>query len=170
MIGSRVTACAVPEGSLLAEYGTPKDYRDCFERIVPGEVTLPEFIERFYCSAAFLPERVVLAALGTPARSADARALAQGEAESFGAWKLVERREARSSSEAGAQTRDEALLLSKETNTASWFAVEPVGDGETSLRFGSWVGNLNESSWRFMEQPHVWYSRWLQGGVKSSQR
>ncbi|QFT76645.1 hypothetical protein [Erythrobacter sp. THAF29] len=161
---AKVTACDVPEGSLLAEFGGPEDYTDCFYRDVPGEVTLPEFIERFYRSTAFLPERLVLRAIGSNASPADARAVARGEAERFGVWRVVERRET------------QALLESKSTNTASWFAVEALGEGtrpsssseavgQTRLYFGSWVGNLDQSGWRSMLRAHVWYSRWLLGGV-----
>ena len=89
---AKVTACAAPESSLLAEFGGPEDYTDCFYRDVPGEVSLPEFIERFYCSTAFLPEQLILKVLRTPASSADVRALASGEADRFGAWKVVGRR------------------------------------------------------------------------------
>ena len=202
-----VNACDVPEGSLLAEFGGPQDYRDCFYRDVPGEVSLPQFIERFYCSAAFRPERAVLRLLGTPAREADARALARGESDRFGAWKLVERRSANGSglvaehgptgsarAEAKSKTqlakghlqgrpqaregrgkRSEALLHSKDTNTASWFAIEPlqsssskaIGQTKTRTRllFGSWVGNLEQSGWRSLQAAHVWYSKVLLGGV-----
>ena len=59
-----VTACEVPEGSLLAQYGGPGDYRDCFVREVPGEVSLEAYIERFYSSMAFAPERMILSLVG----------------------------------------------------------------------------------------------------------
>ena len=138
-----VTARAVPKGSLLAEFGGPEDYRDCFIRDVPGEVSLAEFIERFYCSLAFLPERLVLRLITGRSSSEDASAVARGEADRFGAWKLVER------------SGDQALLESKGTNTASWFMVESIGEG-TRLYFGSWVGNLDQSGWKSMLRPHVW--------------
>ena len=147
-----VTACTVPEGSLLAAFGGPQDYRDCFCRDVQGAVSLSEFMERFYTSTAFVPERFVLKAIAGPSSRADARAFARGEADRFGAWEMVERRSS------------EALALSKGTNTASWFYVDPQG-ARTRLYFGSWVGNLGQSGWRFMEQAHVWYSRVLLGGV-----
>ncbi|EAQ28823.1 hypothetical protein NAP1_14528 [Erythrobacter sp. NAP1] len=161
---STVTACDVPEGSLLAQFGGPEDYRDCFWRDVAGEVTLAQFIERFYSSTAFLPERLILKALRTPASSADIRALAKGETDRFGAWRLVERREARSSSGAVGRENAQVLLESKDTNTASWFCVEPR-EGGTRLYFGSWVGGIDQSGWRAMLAAHVWYSRVLLGGV-----
>ena len=154
-----VTASPVPEDSLLAAFGGPGDYRDCFTRDVAGDVSLSEFIERFYCSAAFRPERMVLGLLGRGASNADAKAVARGETDEFCVWKVTERRET------------EALLDSKRTGTASWFAVEPLPSSsaavgqQTRLYFGSWVGNLDQSGWKAMLQPHVWYSRFLLGGV-----
>ncbi|MEO1189250.1 MAG: hypothetical protein AAFW60_09255 [Pseudomonadota bacterium] len=194
---AKVTACDVPEGSLLAEFGGPGDYRDCFMREVPNtngrDVSLADFIERFYGSAAFLPERGLLKLLGTRASRADARALARGEADRFGAWKLVERREhnvedevaehgpegsaratARPQAREGRGNRSadalrkkrltEILLHSKDTNTASWFAVEPL-QGGSRLLFGSWVGGIEQSGWRAMLRAHVWYSKVLLGAV-----
>ena len=65
MVGmAMVTACEVPEGSLLAAYGGAEDYRDCFCREVAGDVSLADFIEHFYCSMAFRPERIILGLLG----------------------------------------------------------------------------------------------------------
>lgn len=148
---SRVRAISVPEGSLLAGFGGRDDYRDAFLRNVPGLVSLEQFIERFYCSRAFLPERVVLGLLGRGASDADTRALARAVSDHFAVWRVVERREA------------EVLLHSKDTGTASWLAVEQ-SEETTGLIFGSWVGRVNQSGWRFMLHPHQWYSRLLLAG------
>ncbi|NVE95130.1 hypothetical protein [Altererythrobacter lutimaris] len=151
----KVRACELPEGSLLAGFGGADDYRDCFCREVPGEVSLEQYIERFYSSAVFRPERVVLGLIGRGASAEDIRALASGESDQIAVWKVVERKP------------DEILLLSRDTNTASWLAVssssEAVGQtkNKTKLLFGSWVGGINESRWRVMLAPHVWYSRLL---------
>ena len=84
---ANVTACDLPEASLLAKFGGPMDYRDCFLREVSGKVTLEAYIERFYSSMAFAPERVILSLIGRSKgwnASADAiRALARGEADRF---------------------------------------------------------------------------------------
>lgn len=155
-----VRQCPVPQGSLLESYGGAGDYRDCFERGVPGEISLEDFIYRFYRSRAFLPERLVLKALGKPASTADARALAGGKTDHFGVWKVAGR------------LADQILLESKPTGTASWFAVEAIDGGEqsssseavgqhTRLFFGSWVGSIGESGWKAMLEPHLWYSRAL---------
>lgn len=152
---AKSTSCEVPEGSLLAQYGGAGHYRDCFCREVPGELTLAQYIERFYSSMAFAPERVILVLIGHAKgwdASADAiRALARGEAERFGAWELVERRP------------EQILLLSKDTNTANWLSVQPRG-ANTRLLFGSWVGGIEQSGWRVMLAAHVWYSKVLLGG------
>ncbi len=151
----KVTAIAVPEGSLLAAFGGPDDYRDAFCREVPGAVSLEQFIERFYSSAAFGPERLVLRLLGRGAPKADISALAHGVADRIAVWELVERRES------------EILLESKDTGTASWLAVEPCEPG-TRLMFGSWVGRLGQSGWRFMLRPHILYSRVLLRSARDS--
>ncbi|ALE17556.1 hypothetical protein AMC99_02281 [Altererythrobacter epoxidivorans] len=183
----------VSPDSLLARYGSAQDYRDCFAREVAGHVTLEQFIERFYCSAAFRPERIVLGLIGRGASNADARALARGETDRFAVWEVVERSDLPSGSKAVGHERHEILLHSKDTGTASWLAVSSgsaaigqtgtslssgavgqtgtssssaaVGQsrnpGTTTLYFGSWVGNLGQSGWRFMQQAHVLYSRVL---------
>lgn len=147
-----ITACDVPPDSLLAGFGGPDDYRDCFAREVAGQVSLEDYIERFYCSMAFRPERVILGLIGRGATNADARALARGETDRIAVWKVAERRE------------NQILLEAPSTNTASWLAVEPAG-GKTRLLFGSWVGGIENSGWRVMLGPHQWYSRVLLGGV-----
>ena len=149
---SPIRAVPVPPDSLLAAFGGPESYRDCFTRDVAGTLTLPQLIERFYTSTAFLPERLVLKLLGKPAARTDAKRLAQGETGSFGVWQVAARRES------------EILLDSKPTGTASWLAVEPLDTG-TRLYFGTWVGNIDRSGWKPMEQAHLWYSRALLGGV-----
>ena len=149
---TEITSCEVPEGSLLAQFGGPQDYRDCFSREVPGVVTLAQYIERFYSSMAFGPERMVLGLIGRGASAEDISAVANGEADRIMVWEVVER------------TPDQILLLSKDTNTASWLSVMPL-DGQTRLYFGSWVGGIERSGWRVMLAPHVWYSRLLLGAV-----
>ncbi|MEL7198121.1 MAG: hypothetical protein AAGL10_07375 [Pseudomonadota bacterium] len=150
-----VIAIPVPQDSLLAGFGDADDYRDCFYRDAPGTVSLSHFIEQFYCSAAFIPERIILKLIAGPSSRRDAAAFAHGKADSFGVWKVVERQ------------GNQALFHSRDTNTASWFAVEPR-EGATRLLFGSWVGGIDQSGWKSLLQAHVWYSRVLLGGVKLS--
>lgn len=147
---TKVTACEVPEGSLLAQYGGPGDYRDCFRREVPGDVSLEQYIERFYSSMAFAPERVILGLIGRGATAESIRALARGDTDKIAVWQLVKR------------TPDQILLLSKDTNTASLLSTQPA-EGNTKLYFGSWVGGIDQSGWRAMLGAHVWYSCVLLG-------
>ncbi|MFN2099000.1 hypothetical protein [Altererythrobacter sp. MF3-039] len=161
---ARVTPIAVPQGSLLAGFSGPGDYSDCFCAEAAREVTLGEFIEGFYSSMAFLPERVVLGLMGRGAPRSDIQALARGETDRIAVWKVVERTDTPSSGAAAGHQTSEILLESKGTGTASWLCVsssgEPAG-GQTRLLFGSWVGNLEQSVWRSMLWPHIWYSRTL---------
>ncbi len=148
----RCTEIAVPPDSLLAGFGGPQDYRDCFVRNVPGQVSLSQFLERFYRSRAFRPEALILSLLGRNALGDRAGQLARGETDQFGVWRVVERHD------------HQILLESRPTGTASWFAVEPADQG-TILYFGSWVGNLDQSGWRALQKAHVWYSHFLLDGA-----
>lgn len=149
---SGVTQCDVPAGSFLSFYGGPMDYRDCYCRDLPGEVTLSMFVETFYTSAAFLPERMALKLLTGGASSAHARAMARGITDKFGAWHVVER------------DYDEILLEARNTMTASWFGAEPMNGG-TRIYFGSWVGQPERRLVKALMPFHRWYSRWLLRGV-----
>lgn len=149
---AKVLACPVPPGSLLAEFGSSTAYRDCFACEVPGLVTLPELIERFYCSPAFRPERLALGLIGRGASNADVHALASGEVQSFAAWNVVERRS------------QEILLQDFQQATASWLSVRP-GEGTTTLLFGSWVDRPDRGPVRLLMPFHRFYSRVLLGGV-----
>ena len=149
----KVRPCNVPEGSLLAGFGAPSDYRDCFYRVVPETVELSQLIGRFYASAAFWPERFVLGLIGKRSSASALQALVQGESDRFAVWQVVERQEF------------QILLESRGTGTASWLAVEVLDGGRTKLMFGSWVGGVEQSGWRFMLRPHRLYSRLLLGGV-----
>ncbi len=149
----KVQQTDVPEGSLLAEFGVDSDYRDCFVVKVPGAVTLAEFIERFYCSMAFRPERIVLGLIGRGANNEDAAKLARGEVEKFAAWDVVER------------SSTEILLRDFQGATASWLSVEPMSGSGTRLRFGSWVGKPDRLVVRAFMPFHRWYSRVLIGAV-----
>src|SRR3990170_6794867 len=90
-----IQARPLPPDSLLARHSRPGDRTDCFTIDVPGTVGLEAFVEAFYTSRGFLPERLVLYLVGRGASAADARALAQGGADRFAAWQV----EARATSE-----------------------------------------------------------------------
>lgn len=148
---AKVESIAVPSQSLLAEFGTPGAYRDCFRRVVLHAMSLEQFIERFYSSTAFRPERVLLGLLGKGASSADVRALARGDIDRFAAWNVVARR------------TNEILLQDFRGTTASWLCVSAT-ESSTELLFGSWVGQPDRGLVRALMPFHRWYSRVLLGG------
>lgn len=153
---AKIEGIAVPQGSLLAEFGAPDAYRDCFAREVPGAVSLEEFVERFYCSAAFRPERIALGLIGRGADNSDAQAVARGKADNFAAWTVIERR------------ANEILLQDFQEATASWFTVQPSEKSNTQstkLLFGSWVGQPDRGIVKALMPFHRWYSRFLLSGV-----
>ncbi|MCK0129491.1 hypothetical protein [Erythrobacter sp. F6033] len=149
----KVEQIDVPAGSLIARFGVESDYRDCFAREVSGAVSLSEFIERFYCSAAFRPERLALGLIGRGASNADAMRLASGEAKSFAAWNVVER------------SSSEILLRDFSGATASWLSVQPTGEGSTRLFFGSWLAKPDRPLIKATIPIHVWYSKVLLAGA-----
>lgn len=151
---SKVQPIDVPAGSLLAAFGKAEDYRDCFARTVEGAVSLDAFIERFYCSMAFQPERLALSLIGRGASNDDARAVASGKAETFAAWDVMERRE------------NEILLRDFQGATASWLSVQISADpASTRLMFGSWVGGPESRAVKALMGFHVLYSKVLLRGV-----
>lgn len=162
---AKIESIAVPPDSLLAGFGPPSAYRDCFRREVPGEVSLEQLIERFYCSTVFRPERIVLGLIGKGASNADAESLARGVTERFAAWTVVKRRDpTRSSSGAIAQQGGEILLQDFRGTTASWLSVQPR-ERTTLLLFGSWVGEPDRGIVKALMPFHRWYSRVLLRGA-----
>ncbi|WOE75261.1 hypothetical protein [Alterisphingorhabdus coralli] len=147
-----IESIPVPPDSLLAQFGPAHASRDCFARTVPGTVSLTDFVERFYCSWVFRPERLALGLIGHGASNADARQLAHGKAQRFSAWNVIERRDT------------EILLQDVLGATASWLAVQYHGE-TTTLLFGSWVGKPSQNRSRILGPFHRWYSRVLLGGV-----
>ncbi|MDJ0641588.1 MAG: hypothetical protein QNJ15_02115 [Erythrobacter sp.] len=147
----KVDAVPVPEGSLLAEFGSPAAYRDCFRRQAGEAVSLEQLIERFYSSPAFRPERILLGLIGKGADDTDAKAVARGETGQFAAWNVVDRRQ------------DEILLQDFRGSTASWLCVRKQAD-KTDLLFGSWVGEPDRTVVKALLPFHRWYSRMLLRG------
>ena len=57
--------CELPSQALLARYGPPKDFVDAYRCELARTVTQAEYVEQFYRSAAFRPERLLLGLFGT---------------------------------------------------------------------------------------------------------
>jgi hypothetical protein len=149
----------VPPAALLQRYVGHGGYADCFFANLDHAVSLPEFVTAFYTTQTFRLERWLLARLlGMPSTDEDARALAQGRADTFAAWRV----EARES--------DQILLAAGRTR--SWLRVEPApgpSGPATTLFFGSAVvprrhGGLG---WQFQGLLgfHKLYSRVLIGAA-----
>lgn len=137
---STVMACAVPVGTLLSQRQQGGSYVDCFVATVPRVVTQAQFIEAFYTTAVFAVERFILRWLvNKPSTHEQARQLARGQADTFAAWRVVQR------------GPNELLLEDFTGRTMSWLMVErvDVGGGEgdnagsapTRIYFGSAVGS-----------------------------
>ena len=146
-----IHARPLPPDSLLARNARAGDHTDCYACEVPGAVTLAALVEAFYCSRAFVPERLVLYLLGRGATPADARRLAAGESERFAAWRVL------------ARTERELLLEDFLGRTRSWLMAEPLAGGGTRLCFGSgirWRGK-GDAPFRALLGFHAVYSRVL---------
>lgn len=103
-------------------------YADCFAVGVAAEVTLADFVFAFYTSPLFGVERFLLRTLiKAPSSRADARAVADGTAETFAAWYVGER------------TATQLLMCDRYERTRSWFRAESKSGGGTQLQFGSAV-------------------------------
>ena len=137
----QVTPCAVPPDTLLANWRCTGAYVDCYVTESERAIALPEYVEAFYTTPLFKVERLILRLLvSRPSSDKDARALAAGNANTFAAWKVEERR------------ADQILLADVSGNTRSWLMVAPASDGQrTRLYFGSAVvpGSTGELGWPF---------------------
>jgi hypothetical protein len=120
---------ALPAHALLARYEGTGAYTDCHALAVDGRVPMAAYVEAFYTSPAFKPERWLLGVvLGRRANDADAAALAAGHVETFSAWRVE------------ARAADQIVLATGRTR--SWLMVAPRADGaapQTTLFFGSAV-------------------------------
>ena len=137
-----VTAAAVPDGSLLAQYKNMRveqafrNYCDCYSTKIDRKVDLQEFVYAFYTSKVFSVERRILATvLGIPTTDEHAKQLSLGNTDSFSAWTVE------------TVLDNEMLLREPRSRTASWFMVRQdieFSDNRTELLFGSVVFPRND--------------------------
>lgn len=122
-----VIATPLPETALLNTYRQDGYFTDCYTTTVPFAVSHSDVVFSFYTSPLFKMERILLHYLARcPADDRDAKALAEGRAESFSAW-IVE-----------ARAENQLLLSDFRHRTRSWLMVEPQAS-QTRLYFGSAV-------------------------------
>jgi hypothetical protein len=152
-----VRAETMPKNALLQRYAQdPLNYTDCYVKDVAGTIGLSEFMVAFYTTRLFRAERFVLKiAARKPSADADARAVADGNANTFAIWTVEDR------------THDQALLCDMAGHTRSWFMVKAIPDG-TRLYFGSAV-TPNGLLAKVLTPLHRLYSRGLLGGAKPQQ-
>lgn len=122
-----VTEPPLPSAALLRRFVDSGDYTDCFMTSVEEQVSFPAYAEAFYTTTVFKAERFILRWLASrPSTDADVRALANGQASTFAAWKLLDRSD------------DQMLLMDTRGRTCSWLMCIP-GEKGTRLYFGSAV-------------------------------
>lgn len=154
----------LPDGALLQRFVNSGDYTDCFMTGIDIDVTFAAYVEAFYTTWVFRTERFILRWLvARPSTDEEAKALAIGEADSFAAWKLLDR------------TPNQLLLMDYRGNTCSWLMLQPDANG-SRLYFGSAiVRNRKSRAGRRMGWPyrvllgfHRLYSRVLLRSARAS--
>jgi hypothetical protein len=117
----------LPPGALLQRYRDAGDYTDCWTLDLDRTIDFAQFVEAFYTTWVFRLERAVLsAAVAKPSTDAQARALAQGDADAFAAWTVE------------ARAPDQLLLCDYRGRTRSWLMLADAPPGRR-LHFGSAV-------------------------------
>lgn len=121
----------IPPNSLLHTYTTNGGYADAYLAEFVAPVSLQEWMFTFYTTPLFKVERWILRfTISKPSTDAQAQQLADGEIDTFAAWRLEARRD------------DEVLLCDISGRTRSWLKAALVDDGSglrTRLYFGSAV-------------------------------
>ncbi len=121
----------LPENALLARHRDDGAYTDCYSTTIPLEVDFATYVEAFYSSWAFRPERWFLRlALKRPASDFDITRLTRGGATRFAAWDIE------------ARSPDQLLLCDLYGRTRSWLHCSSGDTGRqvvTTLYFGSAV-------------------------------
>lgn len=126
-----IEKCPIPANTLLENYSMNGAYADCYFVRIPGHVSFPEFIFAFYTTPLFKLERLILRWLvSKPSTDMQAKALADGQMNSFAAWRVENR------------SANELLMCDYRGRTRSWLMRVPdgtLGIPQTRLLFGSAV-------------------------------
>ncbi len=119
----------LPQDALIQSYAQDgSSYTDCFAIQIGREVTFAEFVTAFYTTPLFKLEGFILkVALKKPSDDAQAAEVANGLRDDFAAWTVE------------ARAPDQLLMCDMHAKTRSWFKVEPMGNDQTRLLFGSVV-------------------------------
>ena len=122
-----VREIALPEGALLQRYAGGDGFADSYAAGIDREVSFATYVEAFYSTGVFAPEKLLLSMLGRRSSKEQLRAMARGEQDRFAAWTVEARAEA------------QVLLKDDTGRTRSWLHCEPRPGGGTRLYFGSAV-------------------------------
>ncbi|HUP93042.1 MAG TPA: hypothetical protein VM074_12420 [Solimonas sp.] len=123
-----IDSCCLPDGALLAAYRRQGDYTDCFATGIARAVTHGEYVAAFYTTTVFKLERLILNwAVARPSTDNQAQLLGAGAVDRFAAWHVEERSD------------NQLLMCDFMGRTRSWLMIEPLGNAETRLYFGSAV-------------------------------
>ena len=125
---STITACRVPDDSLLSAYLGGSAYTDCYSTTVSGSVPQARYVEAFYTTPLFKLERAMLGLAFVASTDDSAKEVALGQTDRFALWRV--------------ESRTEIELLLAAGRTRSWFRAEPVAaqyPDKTRLYFGSAV-------------------------------
>lgn len=128
--GTNITVSNPPDLALINRYRNDPDcYTDCYRTEVAFQTSLSCYVTMFYTSWLFRLERIILKwTVNRPSSDADAKSVANGEADRFAAWTVEER------------TETQLLMCDMAGRTRSWFMIEPdFHRGTTALFFGSAV-------------------------------
>lgn len=155
--------CELPDVALLRSYADKGAYTDCFATNMPINAAFATYVEAFYTSAAFRPERLMLSLIGKASNDSDVRRLAHDDAKTFAAWSVE------------ARAPDQLLLCDFLSRTRSWLMVVPISGGGTRLYFGSAVVPVGVGAgagrlgfpFNAMAPLHRAYSRVLLSGARS---
>jgi hypothetical protein len=117
----------LPDDALLQRYANSNGFADAYAVEIERNVSFATFVQAFYSTGTFVPERLVLSVLGRRSSKEQLVAMALGEQQRFAAWTV--------------EARDESQVLLRDDTgrTRSWLMSEPLPGGGTRLYFGSAV-------------------------------
>jgi len=124
-----IESSPLPDDALLGIYKQKGAYTDCYCTEISIAVTHAQFINAFYTTPVFKLERLILKwAVSKPSSDVEVNLLAEGEADTFAAWSVENRKE------------NQLLMCDFQSRTRSWLMIEPVeSNNRTRLYFGSAV-------------------------------
>ena len=124
----------LPADALLQRFVDSGDHTDCFMTRIDRNVAFADYVEAFYTTRVFRAERLILKLLvSRPSTDEEAKALADGDAASFAAWKVLNR------------ASGQLLLMDYRGNTCSWLMLVPDASG-SRLYFGSAIVRNRKSA------------------------